>query len=240
MRLLLGAFVGIAVHASGSTRPGSHAAGVLVVQAGDAVTGAFIADAQVRLPSVRRVGRTKWDGEVHFDGIENGRYRIEVRAIGYAPGNVDVQVTGDTVPVHFQLERVSPTLDTVHVRAETLLRGLREFEDRSKNGLGRFFTDSALIEHRSLGLRMLLATRIPGLRVLGTGVISGNSCEVNFYFDGFALKEPRDLRYRRVIDLDGLPLRDFAGVEVYSEATVPAQYKPRNGACVTVLLWTKW
>lgn len=69
---------------------------VLVVQVADAATNGFIADAQVRLPSIGRVARTRWDGEVQFDGLTNGKYRIEVRAIGYAPGNVTVALIGDT------------------------------------------------------------------------------------------------------------------------------------------------
>ena len=58
---------------------------VLVVSVGDAATGAFIPDAQVRLPSVGRVARTQWNGEARVAGLSDGRYRIQVRAIGYAP-----------------------------------------------------------------------------------------------------------------------------------------------------------
>ena len=67
-----------------AVRPVSQST-VLIVSVGDAGTGAFIPDAQVRLPSVGRVTRTQWDGEARFTGLSNGRYRIQVRAIGYAP-----------------------------------------------------------------------------------------------------------------------------------------------------------
>jgi hypothetical protein len=222
-----------------ASTPPARATGSLVVQVGDAVTGAFIAGAQVQLPSAGIVARTRWDGEVRFDGLKSGRYRIDVRAIGYASGTVDVALTGDTLPVHFRLAPVSTSLDTVRVKATTLARGLGEFEARRKHGIGRFFTDSALFEHRSLGMQVLLATRIPGITALGSGV-SGERCAVNFYLDGFRLTEPPDLRYPRVLDLGGFRLEEFSGIEVYSEATVPVQYKPANGACAVVLLWTKW
>src|SRR5262245_6030227 len=90
--------------ATSDTPPSSS---VLVVQVADATTNGFIADAQVRIPTIGRMARTRWDGEVQFENLDKGKYRIEVRAIGYAPGDVDVALIGDTLPVFFSLERVS-------------------------------------------------------------------------------------------------------------------------------------
>jgi hypothetical protein len=208
---------------------------VLVVQVADAATNGFIADAQVRLPTIGRIARTRWDGEVQFDNLDNGKYRIEVRAIGYAPGNVDVALIGDTLPVFFSLERVSTTLDTVRVRAERASRTLREFEERRRRKIGRFFTDSALTDNRAKGLQLMLATEVPGMTVAGKTVARGN-CRVDFFVDGFQLRE---------VDLDALLIDDFAAMEVYSDVEVPVQYKPMGRpnqpvACTVVLLWTKW
>src|SRR5262245_42590653 len=136
---------------------------VLVVQVADGRTNGFIAGAQVRRPQIGRVARTRWEGEVQFDNIDNGKYRIEVRAIGYEPGNVDVALTGDTLPVFFSLDRLSTTLDTVRIRAERTTRYLKEFEERRSQKIGRFFTDSALMDHRAQGLKRMLAMQLPGL-----------------------------------------------------------------------------
>lgn len=87
---------------------------VLVVSVGDAAGGQFIPNAEVRLPEAGRVARTGWDGEAAFTGLETGRYRLQVRAIGYAAVAIDVLLKGDTVGVFCQLERVA-ALDTVHV-----------------------------------------------------------------------------------------------------------------------------
>jgi hypothetical protein len=213
-----------------------NAAGVLVVQVGDAATGTFIVDAQVRLPSVGRVSRTKWDGEATFGGLGEGRYRVEVRAIGYAPGDVDVLLTSDTMPVHFNLERVPKDLDTVRVSASKVTRGLREFEERRKHGLGRFFTDSVLANQRAKDPLTFLA-EVPGFRVIaGRGIarklVYRDEC-LRVYLDGFELN--------RDIELESLRLEEFGGIEVYSPATVPVQYRTYgSGSCAVVLFWTKW
>src|SRR5262245_27370051 len=170
--------------AAGTPRDSRTARAVLVVQVADAATNGFIADAQVRIPTVGRIARTRWDGEVQFDNLDNGKYRIEVRAIGYAPGEVDVALTGDTLPVFFSLERVSTTLDTVRVRAERTSRNLREFEERRQHKIGRFFTDSALIDNRAKGLQLMLATQVPGFQVFNRGTTRGvrrGTCPVNFF-----------------------------------------------------------
>jgi hypothetical protein len=222
--------------AAGAGPRESRATTVLVVQVADAATNGFIADAQVRVPTIGRIARTRWDGEAQFDNLENGKYHIEVRAIGYAPGNVDVALTGDTLPVFFSLERVSTTLDTVRVRAAGTSRNLREFEERRRQHIGRFFTDSALADNRAKGLQLMLATQVPGMSVF-RGTVTRGDCPVNFFVDGFQLRE---------VNLDALLLDDFAAMEVYTDVEVPVQYKPKGRApierlaCAVVLLWTKW
>lgn len=233
MRLLYPALL-LSIAALSPTRE-RHAPGVLVVQVGDATTGAFIADAQVRLPSVGRVSRTKWDGEATFGGLGEGRYRVEVRAIGYAPGDVDVLLAGDTIPVHFNLERVAASLDTVRVSAGRAARGLREFEERRKHGLGRFFTDSMLANQRAKDAITFLG-EVPGFRIIaGRGasrlLVYRDEC-LRLYLDGFEMKD---------VNLETLRLEEFGGVEVYSPATVPVQYRTYgSGSCAVVLFWTKW
>ena len=249
-----------ALAAAGRARDARIANTVLVVQVADAATNGFIADAQVRVPSVGRVARTRWDGVVQFGDLANGKYRIEVRAIGYAPGNVTIALIGDTLPVFFSLERVSASLDTVRVRAETSPRNLREFEDRRRHNIGRFFTDSTLTEHRAQGLQAFLATNVPGVF---TTCFSGGGCTLTaknaerdcamlVYLDGFSLGPTIAPRYslargmspsthpREPIEFDTFRLEELAGIEVYSRTDAPPQYKPAGDYCKVVLLWSKW
>jgi len=220
----LGAALACAALAAAGPRPTPSATTILIVSVGDAANGAYIADAQVRLPSAGRVSRTAWNGEARFTGLPSARYHIEVRAIGYAPGDIDMPVTGDSASVLFSLERITTALDTVRVvaaQATRAARGLKEFEERRQAGIGRFFTDTALIEHRAQGLRLFLAARVPGL----------NSCPVSYYLDGFKLTK---------FDFDAFHLEDLAGIEVYSRISAPVQYKPLGDYCKVILLWTKW
>src|SRR4051812_26429807 len=126
---------GSALIAAATVAPLPPSGTTLVVQVGDAASGAFLADAQVRVPSVGRISRTKWNGEASFGGLASGKYRVQVRAIGYAPGDVDMLVSGDTANVMFNLEHLPAGLDTVRVIADKLPRGLREFEQRRKSNI---------------------------------------------------------------------------------------------------------
>jgi hypothetical protein len=238
-----------------ASRDSRRATTVLVVQVADAATNGFVADAQVRLPTIGRVARTRWDGEVQFGDLANGKYRIEVRAIGYAPGETTVALIGDTLPVFFSLERVSTALDTVRVRAAEIPLRLQEFETRRKAGIGRFFTDSVLTEHRAQGLRLFLAYRVPGLFFREGTLVAKNrerDCAMLVYLDGFSLgptigpsyslapKLPHNVFAREPIDFDKFRLEELAGIEVYSRADAPAQYRPSGDYCKVVLLWSKW
>ena len=198
MRAVIVAFVAAAT-LSTAAKPAS----LLVVSVGEAGTGAFIKDADVRLVEPKRSARTAWDGEARFAGLASGRIHVEVRAIGFAPSDIDVQVTGDSMAVHFELERSSVPLDTVRVSEAAKLRpALQEFETRRKQNIGRFLTDSMLREDRTQSLQYVLSARLPGLQVREQGLMSmqpsgirgDNECPVLIYMDGF-----------KITDVDALP-----------------------------------
>jgi len=255
-RLILGVIVTAVT--LGATRP--REAAVLVVTVGEVATGAFIADAQVRLPSIGRTERTKWNGEAIFTGINEKRVRIQVRAIGYAPGDFETLITGDTTAVHFELEKVSAALDTVRVRASRNDLHLAEYETRRQQGLGRFITDSVITAEHAKGVKQLLVSHIPGIRLNSTGQrlnadfgIVGlqpnapnlspgrgpvrrraclGGCCIAVYLDGFALNP-------ETTDLDDIDPKDIAGIEAYNQANAPVQYKPSIDYCKVILLWSK-
>lgn len=241
----------------------------LIVSVGDAANGAFVADAEVKLTTIKRSARTKWDGEVRFHEIEAGRYHIQVRAIGYAPGDVDAVVSGDSMGVHFALERVAPTLDTVRVEATRVALRLAEFEARRREGLGRFLTDSMLREDRTRSLQTVLVTQVPGMTMKYNSVISmqpsglggDNECPVLFYYDGMQMESVDRLpvgagapggngrgggraappaKERTYPALDRIRPEELVGVEVYSRTMAPQQYRPLGNYCKVVLLWSRY
>ena len=249
-RLIFGAIVIAGTLGAARSRETS----VLVVTVGEVTTGAFVADAQVRLPSMGRVQRTKWNGEAIFTGVTDKRVRIQVRAIGYAPGDFETLITGDTTAVHFELEKVSPALDTVRVRASRNDLHLAEYETRRQQGLGRFIVDSVITAEHAKGLPLLLVSHIPGLRLnsqspprvvsmepappnlsQGRAVMRRRAgvggCAVALYLDGFALSPETSL--------DEIDPNDIVGIESYNQTNAPVQYKPTLDICKVILLWSK-
>jgi hypothetical protein len=220
---------------------------LLVVQVGDATSGAFIQGAEVRLTSLNRAERTRWDGEARFANVAAGKHHVQVRALGYAPGDVDIEVSGDTLPVHFSLERLAAVMDTVRVVSTRHERHMREFENRRKTGIGHYLTDSAITEHRQKGLQMLLATEVPGFMTMQDalvtgGGVGGRDCGVLFYLDGFILGQsltPRDQFQRDSINLGAIRPEELGGIEVYSRNSAPQQYRPLGSYCKVVLMWMK-
>jgi hypothetical protein len=194
MRAMITALAAVSILSIVSVTPAT----LLVVSVGEVGTGAFIKDADVRLVEPKRSARTAWDGEARFAGVAAGRVHVQVRAIGFAPGDVDVQVTGDSIAVHFELERSTVALDTVRVNEATKVRPmLQEFETRRKQNIGRFLTDSMLMEDRTQSLQFILAARFPGIQVHEHGIRSmqpsglgaDSECPVLIYMDGFKITD---------------------------------------------------
>lgn len=211
----------------------------LLVSVGDAADGHFIADAQVRLPSIGRVVRTRWNGEALFAGLAEGRYRVQVRAIGYAPADLEVQLQGDTLGVFCRLERLATPLDTVHIADVYAAAAPKEFEIRRRMGIGRFITDSTLNHDRMESLPLLLQSHIPGVMlnsrglyvIEGSGLLGSPVCGVLIYLDGFKLTDT---------DLASIRPADLIGVESYSRASAPVQFRPQGNYCKVILLWSRW
>jgi hypothetical protein len=225
----------LAVAALAATMRGT----VLVVSVGEVGGGTFVADAQVRLPSLGRVGRTSWNGEIRFENLPKGKHRVQVRAIGYAPGEIDMQVNGDSAGVHFELEKVAPELDTVRVAKARPQRNLREFEMRRIAGRGQFVTDSILHDDRTRSLQSILTTRLPNMAASGKGVTAledGKPCRALIFLDAFEVKPIASAP----VDLEVIRSDFVAGIEMYSRDSAPPQYRPRGRYCAVVLLWTRW
>jgi hypothetical protein len=167
----------------------------LIVSVSDAKTGSSIAGAEVLLSSLRRTARTESNGEARFTDVTPGKYRVQVRALGYTPGESDVDVTRESATVRVRLERAT-SLDTVRVVNQKTERRielrLAEFESRRQMGIGRFLTDSALREERSQSVQSVLATRFPGIQMRdrsieamqASGFVGDMHCPILIYVDG--------------------------------------------------------
>jgi len=87
----------LAVLTSATTLDAQSKTSVIVAGVADADTHAPLPDAQVRLPDLGRLARTDWMGEARIGGVPFGPTRIEVRKLGYAPPDITLPISGDSI-----------------------------------------------------------------------------------------------------------------------------------------------
>lgn len=206
-----------------------------VVRASD---GAPVAGARVFVWGTGRSAVTGRDGRFALDSLPSGTFSAEARAIGYSPtlAAVDLSRQGPaTVSLRFgarvtQLGRV-----TIYGRRSLASRGLDEFLQRSRTGMGRYIT-GAEMERRGV-LTVTEALRmIPGLRVtpssgFGYAVTARGGCAPEVYVDGM-----RTFDGSQSLDRLVQP-NQVAGIEVYTGlGAVPARYQ--SNGCGVLLVWT--
>jgi hypothetical protein len=204
--------------------------------------------------------RANDEGVWSFANAPVGTRMLEVRALGYYPFSGYVHVLTGAAPVHVSLSTLDAVLDTVRVRSNRLSTADRTgFADRRHNGAGRYYT-AAHIEKRHLtftseffrslsGLRIGFATdtlatdmaiAVPAddmspsdRRILMRG-IAGDWCAPAIFLDGVYISQ------FGADDLDGwLQPKDVAGIEVYSEATVPNEFQRQRTGCGSIVIWRK-
>jgi hypothetical protein len=180
--------------------------------------------------------------------------------VGYSQVRLAVDVVEGGPPVAVPLVSAKAVLDTVKVVvARAADRHQSGFEDRRRSAAGRFLTAEQIARRGAFSTSDLFR-RMSGLkigydfdtletdgnpdaladmnqlsdrRILMRG-ITGNWCEPSLWFDGTMIPE---------LSIDALdsfvtPERILA-IEIYTEATVPAQFQRLRSGCGAVLFWTK-
>lgn len=176
---------------------------------------------------------------------------VYVQRIGYQDfiaGPVTLG-SGDTLYVEIGMVVQPIELDRVEVKVPPVRRGLVEggFYERRRMGLGRFMEPKEIERNPATYLSELLR-RIPGVRLVAASsgfggwdvVIRANensegTCRPRIFLDGFDTWYDNDA-YNNVDEI--IPAMHVEGIEVYSIATVPAQYAGFS-ACGAILIWTK-
>ncbi len=200
---------------------------------------------------------TRGDGTFLLTEVASGTQMLEVRAIGFAPGRlaVDVMGSGDTA-AEIVLRSASPSLtegttllDTLRVRTDADRLALsamsvrRAFETRRQSGVGVFLTDS-IIRSRNVQLPSELFRGVSGITVTscsgGQGVYMRASASFNaskglclptVFLD--AARAPRALVDQMAI------MADLRAIEVYPRGQLaPPQFQSSDG-CGVIVLWTR-
>jgi len=203
--------------------------------------GVPIAGAQVSLFGSDVVVVTNDSGAFQLSGVPGGSQTLVTHAIGFVPDERSVDLTDRHLPVTVGLLSIHRFLDTVHVKAarQTVTSAVG-FDDRKKGGSGKFFT-AGDVERLHPDVITDLFRHAPAL-----GLLVDNNHNVKLHVRGDAAActpaiflDGKQLVEWELADLNSLvPPSQLAGVEVYSGAMTPAEFRSKVG-CGTILVWTK-
>jgi hypothetical protein len=201
-----------------------------------APSGQPLSDAQVRVLDAAGAAMTDSLGSFTLSNLPGGTQVMEVRRLGYALGQVPVELrSGRTVHQTVTLTRFV-SLDSIKVVARR--SQYREYESRARRaGFGRFLSQEDLEKRNAREMTDLVRT-MPGFRVEGAGfsakVVSSRgaisfrqaTCETNIVIDG--------LQHQ---DINLIDPHDVGAMETYSSsAGAPVQY---DSQCGVIVIWTK-
>ena len=209
-------------------------------------TGEPIGFAQVRVgPS----GEQVTDDAGRFDVALRvaGRLPITVRRIGYRPLELTLAAMPDTA-LRLVLEPLAGTLETVHIDADRTVASLERagfyarLRERERGAnTGHFVSPEEIDRRRPIRVSALLEG-IPGIKVLPISskryaVHGTNGCAMTVFMDGIRISS---LSARVATDIDEIVApATLAGIEVYSRANAPSDYRIADGTCGVLLMWGK-
>ncbi len=128
-----------------------------------------LADAEVAIPALALSTRSNARGEFRLNDVPAGTHEIFARRVGYGAITATITFTANDEEERRLVLRQLTVLDSVEVLATRTDRGLLEFEENRKLGLGHFLTREELDKNRNLKMGDLLSM------VPGSGVVRGRS-----------------------------------------------------------------
>jgi hypothetical protein len=257
--LVLLTFVALAP-ANGQDAPGWIRG--IVRSAGDS---SALIGVEVRLVEHQQSVMSGAGGAFGLGPVPAGRWRIELRRIGFAPLDTIVEASDQSAkPLTLFLRATAQTLDTVNVSAAGRLNragSLPEFDARRAHGTGRYLDAAQLRAEDERSFTEVLRSRIPGLMLemnptgvyayspsqQPPGALYGSNagkrpCYVQVAVDGVMIyqqthnSDPGDTPP----DLSQILTRSLDGVEYYSQPSrTPPEFKTPGSQCGTLVLWTR-
>lgn len=204
-----------------------------------------LGNAEVRFANLRNTARSDSSGAFRVKDVPPGSHRVTVRLIGYDPFVADISFgPGQQLEADMLLTPTVTKLKDVNVRA-TSTPGpwaikLADFDDRRAMGIGRFLTADYFASKDGRPLSSFIQEKIPGIRIVNGKLASTRSgCYMQIIVNGMIRwnGSPGQLPFY----LDELQSPDIVGLEFYTVATTPLQYRNTTPipACGTLILWTK-
>ena len=233
--LVAGALLwGAPVRAQGA--PASVGGRVLRRETRSPVDGARIAVLGTGLVAI-----TDSAGAFHFLVVPPGVRVIQVRVVGYEPGNWIVQLSeGQQFQQDLELEGRPVEVEgvTVTARSGDTWRSEAGFEARRQAGRGYFLTRTE-IEARRLPTIADLLRGAPGVMVTcrgsgGCAVILGRNigraCRPEYFLDGYPATFATGPNF---------PINQIRGVEVYrDQSETPVEFQRPGLRCGVIAIWT--
>ena len=237
-----------------SVRPAGSAALRGTVRGPDGTVVSGVQVARLGLPGT---ARTSSEGTFTLNRLPSGTQTIDLRAIGYLPRSVTVELrTGERREIDVVLERGdAQSLAPVTIVGRGTSFDRTGYSVRRKAGVGEFITEDQIERRRVFDVTQLLwfvrgahpgaggALLFPrpvglGISQMGRALSDSGGvaiyCAPAFWVDGF------------FVGRDGGELntvvrpREVRGIEVYLDpATAPAIYRRPDVPCGLVLIWTK-
>jgi hypothetical protein len=239
-RILLSACVTTTVLGSRATAQRNGTA--LHVTVADAVTEAYLLNAEVTLEPVGLNGRTDFFGDVRFPALPGGVYTVKVKRVGYEPLTTPAKFSGrDSLVLIMLLKPASQELPDVTISESAPSPFLKEFDERRRQATGYYITDSTLRAAHGRKFEDLIAFTIPGIRYGGP---AGNKilyssrgsnstrkpvCPVMVYLNGIRVGSDPE-----IVSLDFI-----GGIEYYPAGRIPVQYQELGNDCGVMLLWPR-
>lgn len=196
--------------------------------------GRPIGNADVLVPGTGIDGRTGDSGTFSLGGLPSGTQTVEVRAIGFEPKRVAVDLSKEHLTtLDVLLDKPVQTLEAVKIYG----RGngaMAEFQHRLKNGFGHILTPADIAKRNAFQVSDLLRS-MPGVRVaptrgFGNAILLRGGCLPTVYVNGMRMDDDA------ATEIDALATpSEVTAVEVYNTAGRPAEFWGNN--CGSVVLW---
>jgi len=223
--------------------------GVFDANTGEPIEGAQVTDVLSKMSSL-----TTKTGTVSLVFLPDSGSIVRVQKVGYQPATMVVKISPeDTVPLTMLLNAVVTTLPTVVTKdtgSRHLSPGLRDMEERRRQGFGYFITEPELRKNDSKRMTNVIRT-LPNInmvcprperprygecwatsgRIGAKNAFLGGSCPLDVYINGVISPDN---------DLEKLAVSEFAGVELYlGGASIPSLYNKTGSSCGVLLLWMR-
>lgn len=225
--------------APGSATAQAGLRGVVLDSQGGTIPGAHVSIAGSNVATV-----TDGSGVFRFPRVPASSVTLNVRRLGFRPGQAIVQDAGATeTAVEITLVAVPEVLPAVDVRRRRDISDSRlsGYNSRREKRVGHFITRSQLDRYDSprfadvlRGIPGMVVKPLPGSGGGRTVSMRGN-CSPLVFFDGFpAAAGP--------MDLDMVDLATVEGIEVYAGlATVPVEFLSVSGKerCGVIAIWSR-